>query len=343
MPPKSTQRKNAQISSDLHALTYRQPKEVKQTVSRSNGWETNNNRNKMARPIKNSCDYFPHDADMRNHVKVRAIRSKFRTSGYAIWSMFLEYLTGTDGNVCAYTELQFELLSGDFDEESTVIKAVIDYAVKIEMLFVEDGFIYSESLNERLAPVYAKRGKSKEQSQAQKRHNGRYVGKNAVDTVVSVTETPQSKVNKIKVDKSKLDYKKALLSSITIADYPELNSDYISSAQAFRELFSANLTEAGATTANIDKAKGSWIDDIRLIIEADKYTFDDLSGVYAFLQVNEFWKKNILSTSKLREKMDKLKMEGKSNATNRKFGKEATSLNELATIIAAGFQPCDAG
>ena len=53
----------------------------------------------MARPKKNYCDYFPHDRDMRNHRKVKAIRTKFGPIGYAIWSMTLEYLTGIDGNV----------------------------------------------------------------------------------------------------------------------------------------------------------------------------------------------------------------------------------------------------
>ena len=41
----------------------------------------------MARPKKNYCDYFPHDRDMRNHRKVKAIRTKFGPIGYAIWSM----------------------------------------------------------------------------------------------------------------------------------------------------------------------------------------------------------------------------------------------------------------
>ena len=68
----------------------------------------------MARPIKNYCDYFPHDRDMRNHRKVKAIRTKFGVIGYAIWSMTLEYLTGIDGNVLEYSDVEFELMAGDF-------------------------------------------------------------------------------------------------------------------------------------------------------------------------------------------------------------------------------------
>ncbi len=158
----------------------------------------------MARPSKNNCDYFPHDNDMRNHVKVKAIRNKFK-NGYAIWVMFLEYLTSADGNVFEYTDLQFELLSGDFGFNSNEIKEVIDYALKLEMVFNRNGFVNSDSLDVRLEPVYLKRGKSKEQSAKQKRINGQFVGNNAVNTVVSVTEMPQSKVNKSKVDETNKD------------------------------------------------------------------------------------------------------------------------------------------
>ena len=151
----------------------------------------------MARPTKNNCDYFPHDNNMRNHVKIKAIRNKFK-NGYAIWVMFLEYLTGADGNVFEYSDLQFELLSGDFGFNSNEIKEVIDYALKLEMVFNKNGFVNSDSLDVRLEPVYLKRGKSKEQSSKQKRINGQFAGNNPVDTVVSVTEMPQSKVNESK-------------------------------------------------------------------------------------------------------------------------------------------------
>jgi hypothetical protein len=110
----------------------------------------------MARPIKNNCDYFPHDAGMRNHKKVKAIRSKFGMNGYGIWSMLLEHLTGSDGNVFPYTDLEFELMSGDFGVSATEIRSVVDYCIIMEMLFNVDGFIKSDSLDERLAPVYEK-------------------------------------------------------------------------------------------------------------------------------------------------------------------------------------------
>jgi hypothetical protein len=160
----------------------------------------------MARPIKNYCDYFPHDRDMRNHRKVKAIRTKYGVSGYAIWSMTLEYLTGIDGNVLEYSDVEFELMAGDFGVSATEIRDVLDYCIKLEMLFLNNGFINSESLDERLIPVYEKRGRSKDNSKKQQRVNGKFVITNTVSNGVSVAEMPQSKVNKSKVNK-KIGYR----------------------------------------------------------------------------------------------------------------------------------------
>ena len=160
----------------------------------------------MARPVKNYCDYFPHDRDMRNHRKVKAIRTKFGITGYGIWSMILEYLTGIDGNEFEYSDVEFELMGGDFGVSVAEIRSTVDYCLKLEMLFLNNGFISSESLDERLKPVYEKRGKSKDSCKKQQRLNGKFVINNTVYDGVSATEMPQSKVNKSKVKDINIDF-----------------------------------------------------------------------------------------------------------------------------------------
>ena len=161
----------------------------------------------MARPKKNYCDYFPHDRDMRNHRKVKAIRTKFGPIGYAIWSMTLEYLTGIDGNVFEYSDVEFELMAGDFGVSATEIREVVDYFIKLDMLFNNNDFINSESLDERLKPVYEKRGTNKDKSKKQLRINGKFANKNTVVDGVSAPEMPQSKVKESKVKEIKLKFK----------------------------------------------------------------------------------------------------------------------------------------
>ncbi len=70
---------------------------------------------------------------MRNHRKVKAIRTKFGIEGYALWSMLLEYLTGSDGHVFEYSDAEFELIGGDFGVSVETIRGVVDYCIKLEL------------------------------------------------------------------------------------------------------------------------------------------------------------------------------------------------------------------
>ena len=160
----------------------------------------------MARPKKKNCDYFPHDNDMRNHRKIKALRLKYGIQAYALWVMFIEFLTISDNNIFNKNDLELELLSGDFGVSVTEITNVIDYCIRLGLLIEIDGYVYSESLNERLETVYKKRKQSSDKSSTQHRVNGKFAPSNTESCGVSVTEMPQSKVNKSKVNK-KIGYR----------------------------------------------------------------------------------------------------------------------------------------
>jgi hypothetical protein len=165
----------------------------------------------MARPTKNSCDYFPHDAGMRKHRKIMAIRQKFGLIGFALWVMLLELLTEADGNEIEHSDVEIELIAGDFGTDCQTLEDLIQYSLKLELLFKNDmGFINSVSLDDRLAPVYVKRQKAKEISERQKRVKGQFSKdqeqestENTEGTAIPVTETPQSKEENSKVNKTK--------------------------------------------------------------------------------------------------------------------------------------------
>lgn len=152
----------------------------------------------MARPIKDNADYFSHDTDMRNDDRIKAVRRKFKHLGYAIYNMFLEYLTDKNSFQCAYNNLAFELMAGDFDEDPEQIKAIIDYCIELDLLQLKDGAIRCKTLEARLAPVVEKRNKAKEQVKDQPRVNGRFSRNNTDEPDISATETPQSKVKESK-------------------------------------------------------------------------------------------------------------------------------------------------
>lgn len=128
------------------------------------------------------------------------------------------------------------------------------------------------------------------------------------------------------------EYKNILMSELSASDVIPEHFEYLEIAKAFFELFRNNLQEAGASTVTLEKAKGTWVDDIRLTIENDNYTVEDLREVWQFLRISAFWKKNILSTATLREKMSKLKLEIH-NGTNQRNRKEGCTWDELACVV----------
>lgn len=84
---------------------------------------------------------------------------------------------------------------------------------------------------------------------------------------------------------------------------------YFEIAEHFRNLFIKNLTEKEAPIRDQKNATyKNYVDPIRLCIERDEFTFDNLRDAYEYLDspAGEFWKTNILSTSKLREQMPKV-------------------------------------
>ena len=85
----------------------------------------------MARPKKNNADYFPHDKDMRNDPKIKALRNKFGLSGYAIWNMLLESLCHAKNLELPYSDLDKTLLSGDFGVSEAEMHDVVSFCCRI--------------------------------------------------------------------------------------------------------------------------------------------------------------------------------------------------------------------
>lgn len=108
----------------------------------------------MGRPRKDDADYFSHDKNMRNDEKVKALRRKFGYMGYALWCMLLEKLTDSPGFKLKYeTEIDRELLAGDFDAEIKDLDSVIEYSVTLGLLKQESGMVYSENLIGRFSAL----------------------------------------------------------------------------------------------------------------------------------------------------------------------------------------------
>jgi len=113
----------------------------------------------MARPIKNNAEYFSHDADMRNDLRIKAVRNKFGLEGYGIYCMLLEILTDSENFKFKYDELNIELVSADMGIDSSVFKTSVDYMIKIDLLQLADNSLYltCRTLENRFSALLSKR------------------------------------------------------------------------------------------------------------------------------------------------------------------------------------------
>ena len=118
----------------------------------------------MARQNKNDAEYFPHDADMRNDIKVKALRRKFNHTGYAVWCFLLEALTDSEDFEIEYTEVTQELLAADFDVPVEELRAIVDYSVKIGLLQHEGEKIFSNAHKARFIPLLEARERRRQRA-----------------------------------------------------------------------------------------------------------------------------------------------------------------------------------
>lgn len=174
----------------------------------------------MARPQKNNADYFSHDANMRNDLKIRALRRRFGLEGYAVWNFLLEVLTDADHFRIEWDDITVELLAGDFDLAPEKLTEIVNFCTRIDLLQVADGYLESRQHQGRLEGLVERRNTERERKSvksvivaenpdekefsAQKTQQGDSFpqGKPQNEEVFGA-KTPQSKVKYSKVKKSK--------------------------------------------------------------------------------------------------------------------------------------------
>ena len=164
----------------------------------------------MARPKKENADYFPHDVDMRNDLKVRALREDFGLKGYALWCMMLEHLGDCNYFEYKWSKLNIKLLAADFGITQEEIIEFVECCVELELLQIENNYLTCDKFSERLTPELSKKreGFSMENS---KRKSLVTVNSTEMEFTESKphgntqSKVKESKLNQNKVNKSEVE------------------------------------------------------------------------------------------------------------------------------------------
>lgn len=112
----------------------------------------------MGRPSKNNVPYFSHDNNMRNDLKIKALRMKYGLEGYAVYNMLLECLCEADLiRIDIANPINLELMAGDFSIQKELLEEIIKYCIGIDLFQQEDSYLLCRQLESRLKPVFDKR------------------------------------------------------------------------------------------------------------------------------------------------------------------------------------------
>lgn len=165
----------------------------------------------MARPLKDSVDYFPLDCHMSDNVKL--LQAEFGITGFGVLIKLWQKIYGNKGYYCEWNKEVALLFAQEVglggNVVSEIIRACTRRGIFSEKMLNEHGILTSEGIQERYLAITNRRKETsilEQYALVSCTINEVNVGNNAVNVCnnsVNARNNPQSKVNKSKVNKSK--------------------------------------------------------------------------------------------------------------------------------------------
>lgn len=111
--------------------------------------------------------YFSHDCNARNDIKILALRSKYGAEGYAFYFMTLEILREQSDYKLLIDKYTFKTLAWQFQCDEDLIKEFIkDCCDEFGLFILEDNYLFSISLLERMEKYKETSNKMKKLAEA---------------------------------------------------------------------------------------------------------------------------------------------------------------------------------
>lgn len=260
----------------------------------------------MARPRKEGMEYFPHDTDARNDLKIRKLRAVFGNDGYATYFILLENIYRNKCYELDISDAETKLILAEecrISEEkfTQIYLKCIDLDLFSKEEYEKREILTSEAIKKRTEPIENKRKKNNEHYNNNRKEvsDAETNAETDISDVEKGTESTQRKEKNSKEKNSKVN-------NIISPKFSDEQIELILSKELFSlmKINNPNVKEPNFQT---------WAKHIDLMIRIDKRSVEDIRSVMIFCQNDNFWKANILSTSKLREKFDQLMIRAGSN------------------------------
>ena len=276
----------------------------------------------MARPQKNGLDYFPLDVDMDQDDKIALIEAQHGVVGFAIVIKLLMKIYKSS-YFYEWTEKEQLLFSKRINVDINSINVVINDCIKWGLfdrnLLESKKILTSKGIQSRYLEAVGRRTKveiKKEYLLLDEKAINVYKNLIIVDInhdneEVSDDINPQSKVKKSKVKESKEERAEGVAAKAATLFPPD----------SFEMLCVNTLIHSclegfpGAKVPVTDEEKSQWCDHIEKMKWIDHRTEAQIEIALKYAVTNQFWKANIRSTKKFREKFETLYMQSQAGKT----------------------------
>ncbi|MVB11340.1 hypothetical protein CAFE_20530 [Caprobacter fermentans] len=125
----------------------------------------------MARPRKDTLDYFPHDTDAASDEKIEAMRALYGNDGYAFYFLLLERIYKGNGVLDIQNPSIRTAIARNITSDSGLFDKMLDTAFDIGLfdkaLFDEKGVLSSPAIERRTTSINGERSRKREWAQRQ--------------------------------------------------------------------------------------------------------------------------------------------------------------------------------
>ena len=115
----------------------------------------------MARPKKQTVDYFPHDCDASEGRTLTIVESKYGNDGYAFWFKLLQLLGKTPGHYYDFNApADWEFLLAKTRVEEDMANSILTTLVELDAIdreLISQKIIWCQHFVDNIADAYSRR------------------------------------------------------------------------------------------------------------------------------------------------------------------------------------------
>ncbi len=209
----------------------------------------------MARPQKQTVDYFPHYARASDSKTIFILQNRFGNNGYAFWFKLLELIASHEGHFYDYRKpCEWQFLLAKTGVSADIASQILETLADLEAIDSElygQHLIWIQKFVDNLADLYKRRKVDLPRKPIISTSNNPI----SVDiNEVSTSNNPQSKVNKSKVNKSIIPPKKPYgeFQNVLLTDteYQRLQDQFNSETNSLIERLSSYMASKGKRYKN---------------------------------------------------------------------------------------------